>query len=238
MKAVNPRRSQNTTVTLAPVAFEQTVGPVRGGDQRRHLRGQEALEPADPLDLRHLGRDPVLERAVPLGEFMRLPLELGGLLLHGIVQRLDAQHGADPGHEGRLIERLDEVIVAARLEPRDHVLDIGLGGEEDHRHETQRRIRLEAFERTDAVELRHHDVEQDQVGPRGLRHIQRLFAVFGRDHLVAGGLEPHAHDLEIGRHIVDGQDAGRMMHGPAPQVSGRKERTRASTLRGLKGLAT
>jgi hypothetical protein len=39
----------------------------------RNLRRQEALEPAQAFDLGDLLRDALLERAVPVGEFVRLP---------------------------------------------------------------------------------------------------------------------------------------------------------------------
>ena len=113
-KAVKPRRSQKTTVTSR--RWLSSSGSVaRGDDQLGDLRRQKALEPAHPLDLGDLLGDALLERAVPVGEF-------GGLLLHLVVQRLDAQHRIHPRDQRRLIDRLGQVFVGAGLEPGDDVL--------------------------------------------------------------------------------------------------------------------
>ena len=56
---------------------------VARGDQLRHLRRQEAFEPADALDLAELGLDPLFQRLVPILELVGLLLQLVGLLAHG-----------------------------------------------------------------------------------------------------------------------------------------------------------
>ena len=52
---------------LAPVALQRIVGAA-GDDQLGELRREEALQPADPLELRDAVGDALLERAVQLGE--------------------------------------------------------------------------------------------------------------------------------------------------------------------------
>src|SRR5437868_1913750 len=42
--------------------------------------------------------------------------------LHLVVQRLDAQHGAHARDQCTVVDRLGEVVVAAGVETRDHVL--------------------------------------------------------------------------------------------------------------------
>ena len=132
----------------------------------------------------------------------------------------------------------------------------------------ERRILLELLERRDAVELRHHDVEQHEVGLVLAHARQRLFAVGRRDHLVAVRLQAHADDIEVLRHVIDGENARRRSHGfgvlpgacPGNSLSptrsgagaglpakdthavkvypGRNSCTMARIRRGLKGLAT
>ena len=57
---------------LAPVGLERIVGAA-GHDQLGELRREEALQPAEPLELGDLLRDALLERPVPLQPEERLP---------------------------------------------------------------------------------------------------------------------------------------------------------------------
>ena len=103
-------------------------------------------------------------------------------------------------------------FVGAGIETLDHVAGFGLGGHQNDRRERQRRVRLEPPADLDAVELRHHDIEQDEVGPLLARHRQRLFAVAGVQHLIAARLQPRRQDVAIGLVIVGDQDAGGGVH--------------------------
>jgi hypothetical protein len=108
-----------------------------------------------------------------------LLLQLRRLQLHRIVKFLDAEHRTDTSDHGRLLEWLGEIIVAACLEAIDDVACIGFGGHQDDGYEGKCRIGLEFLENRDAVELRHHDVEQDKIGlelsdaPEGLLAVNR-----------------------------------------------------------------
>ena len=73
---------------LAAVALQRIVGAA-GDDQLGELRREEALQPADPLELAHAVGDALLERSVELGE-------LALLAQHLVVERLDAQQRAHP----------------------------------------------------------------------------------------------------------------------------------------------
>ena len=210
-KAVKPRRSQNTTDDLAAVALQQALAAGRD-DQVGHLGRQEAPQPADPLDLRHLLRHPPLQRAVPGRELGRLELEPAGLLLHRVVQRLDPQDRAHAGDERRLLDRLGQVLVRPGVEPGHDVRDGGLGGDQDDRHERQRRVGPEPPADLEPVELRHHHVEQDQVGQEPARRRERLLAVGGAGGGVALARQPGLQDLAVVRVVVDDQDQGRVAH--------------------------
>ena len=95
---------------LAPVGLQGIVGAARH-DELGELRREEALEAAELLELAHLLLDAPLERPVPLGALLGEPL-------HGVVEVLDPQHRLDAGHQRRLVHRLRQVLVAARLEAR------------------------------------------------------------------------------------------------------------------------
>jgi hypothetical protein len=64
------------------VALEHLLVLIRG-DQLRQLRGEEAAQPSQPLQLLHLLLDTLFKSPVPLGE-------LGRLGLDGVVICLDA----------------------------------------------------------------------------------------------------------------------------------------------------
>ena len=134
----------------------QRILRAAGNDQLRELRREEALEPPEPLQFRHLLCDALLQRAVPL-------LELRRLLEHRILQRLDAQHRLDAAHKRRLIDGFGQVLICSGFEARHRVLRIGLRGDQDDRHEGRRVIGAQPAADLDAIELRHHHVEQDQV---------------------------------------------------------------------------
>ena len=76
-----------------------------------------------------------------------------------------------------MVDRLGQVLVGAGIQPGHDVLGVGHGGDEDDRRERKRGVVLEAPAHLEAVDLRHHDVEQDQVRALGRRGSQRLLAV-------------------------------------------------------------
>ena len=86
-----------------------------------------------------------------------------------------------------MVHRLGQILVTTRLQTRDHVLRISLGGDEDDRHERQRGVGLEPPAHLDPVDTRHHDVQQNEVGVLPAGEGQRLLAVAGRQNLVALG---------------------------------------------------
>ena len=141
---------------LAAMALQRIVGAA-ADDQLGQLRREEAAQPPDPLELGDLRRHALLERGVPLLDFV-------GQRLDRVVQALDAQHRAHARGERRMVDRLGQVLVAAGLEPGDHVLRVGHRGDHDDRRERERGVGAQPPADLDAVELGHHDVEQDQVG--------------------------------------------------------------------------
>ncbi len=83
----------------------------------------------------------------------------------------------EPGEQLGALERLVEEVVGAGLEPAHLALDVGERGEQDDRHEAGRAPRLEPAADLEAVETRHHEVEQDGVRQLALDRRQRLGAV-------------------------------------------------------------
>jgi hypothetical protein len=187
--------------------------------------------PIEALQFAELVVDPLLQVFVPLGE-------LGGLLLGLVVERLDAQHRLDPGHQGRLVDGLGQILVGARLEPGHDVLRVGFGGHQDDRDEGEVAVALEVLADLDAVHLGHHDVEQDQVRLPFAGERQAFLAVAGRVDLVAVDRKPGFEDVAVGRVVVDDENVRRISHGSAylGGTQGKYSRILASSLRVLTGL--
>ena len=111
-----------------------------------------------------------------------------------------------------MVHRLGEVLVGPRLEPGDDVLRFRHRGHQDDRRERGLLRLFQLAADRDAVELGHHDVEQDQVGLRFMGDREGLLAVAGGDDIVAVGGEAHAQDANIGRIVVGDQDPRRIPH--------------------------
>ena len=88
-----------------------------------------------------------------------------------------ANHGVDAGDELRERERLGQVVVGAKVEAADAIVNHVAGGQDEHRRPDA--VGASRLQHRPAVELRQHQVENDGV----VRHLpdleERLFAVLG-----------------------------------------------------------
>ena len=69
-------------------------------------------------------------------------------------------------------------------------------------------IGLQPAARVEAVHLRHHDVEEDQIRDRALRDGDGVLAASRGEQTVAVALERLIEDLEVGGIVVNQQDLG------------------------------
>ena len=120
----------------------------------------------------------------------------------GLARRAP-QDRAHAGHQLARAEGLRQVVVAAELEPEDTVDLLVLRGEKDDRH-----VRAAPQPPADlgAVELRHHDVEDDEVGRLAGEALERLLAVGGLDRAEARLREREGDDLADVGVVIDDQD--------------------------------
>ena len=102
------------------------------------------------------------------------------------------------------MERLGQVIVAADFETTRLVVHILQGAEEDDRQLARRLHRPQRSADLVAVDVRHHDIEQNQVGRAALYNIERLPAAERNRELVVT-FECLDQNVDIRLHIVDDQ---------------------------------
>src|SRR5262249_30600157 len=109
------------------------------------------------------------------------------------------------------------VLLDAKLEPTDLVLD-GLGaGEEDERDLVPFRPLLQALTQAEPVELRHPGVGDDEIRVRGVDLLQRVDAVHrGRD-VEAGLLQGDLEDAKA-LHIAVNEEQALLRHGLYPRA--------------------
>ena len=177
----------------AHAAAERRVA-VRGSRPAPSSRATARSAPTSAR--RALGRRPsstsgtVAARLIVDGRVGEVAQQLGVALRGargGLAHLGEVEVGPHAGDQLARGERLDEVVVGARGEPLDGGLLPGAGGEHDHRQLRGRRVRAQRGEQPEAVELGHHRVGEDQVGPARRDRLQRGAAVaHGLDVPVAG----------------------------------------------------
>ena len=129
-------------------------------------------------------------------------------LLGGAVVAADPR--PDPGDELLGLERLDDVVVGARLQADDDVDGVALGGEHDDRYAG---LGPDLLADVDAVLAGQHQVEQHDVGPVVVERLHRevpaghhpavetLLAQHDREHLRQRGVVVHDEDATLGREV-------------------------------------
>ena len=125
------------------------------------------------------------------------------------LRAVEAAHpGPDPGDQLLGLERLDDVVVGAGLEPDHDVDGVALGGEHHDRHAG---LGADLLADVDAVLAGQHQVEQHDVGPvvaelrpapghRGCtdRRVEALLAQHDGEHLGQGRVVVDDEDASLG----------------------------------------
>ena len=106
-----------------------------------------------------------------MGEETREPLRMATLNRSGsCLQELRV----DSGEEIASRKRLDEIVVGGSREPFEAGFFAGPGRQQQHGDGSQVRVSAEFSQQAEAIELRHHDIGDDDVGPPRARSGQRL----------------------------------------------------------------
>src|SRR4051812_4063214 len=115
-----------------------------------------------------------------------------------------AQDRADAGEELFYAKRLREVVVGAKVQSIDFVTLSAPGGKDDH---GQFRPAAELAKHLEAVDLRHHQVQNNPVRRARRERREGLFAARGELDLVAVRRESGAQRAANLGLVVDHQDA-------------------------------
>ena len=155
----------------------------------------------------------------------RKPLQLGDQL------------AAEPGRGRHLAARfrLRQAVDRAELEAfqGDVGVALGQGRDDDDRH--LRTLAQQMRQRADAVELRHVEIEQDDIGLRAVDEVDRHPAVDGRaDHLeLAGFVQPTGHQPPDDGGIVDDHHARAVRGSRVQGNGGRRAHQRSLAVRSI-----
>jgi hypothetical protein len=114
----------------------------------------------------------------------------------------------DAGAQFVGVERLDQVVVGARIEPANHVgATVARGGEDDVDVRVRRRL-ADVPADFGAVERRHHPVEHGDRRRVGRHQCpQGRVAVEGHRHVESAALERASHEQNVGAIVVGDQRA-------------------------------
>ena len=114
-----------------------------------------------------------------------------------------AQQGTDPRLQLVNVERLDEVVVGARVEAVDPIRD-GVAGRQ-HEHRDPVALATQQATHLKAVDVRQPDVKHDRVGDGARDLAERAGPAVGEPDLVAGELKRTAEHVAQRPVIVDNE---------------------------------
>src|SRR6266545_3734783 len=128
-----------------------------------------------------------------------------------VVQTLLRQAAVDSCAQEHGVERLGQVVGRAELDAAHHALDVLERRDHDHRNVAQLLVALDPRQSLVAVQLRHQDVEQDDVEGLGAKRLQRPAAVLDGGDAVALPLEVVRQDHAVDLVVVDDEDRCRAL---------------------------
>jgi hypothetical protein len=113
-----------------------------------------------------------------------------------------------PGHQLPGREGLGDVVVGAHLEAEDLVALLGAPGHHDDRDAARLGVLLQPAADFPAVEVGHHDVQQDEVGPGLAGLLDGIGAATGHQDVVPFLVEVIADQLGDVPFVLDHEHAG------------------------------
>ena len=127
-------------------------------------------------------------------------------------QELQFQMGPHPGQQFPGAKGLGDIVLAADLEGATDGGLVAHGGDEDDGNGPGALVVLQLATEFEAVDVRHHDVEQDQVDGGVVQDPPGAGGVGDIPHVVA--IEETDKDVQVFDLVVHGQnDGGACIHG-------------------------
>ena len=123
-----------------------------------------------------------------------------------VVEPFLLQACAHPRLQQHGVEGLAEVIVGAELDAPHHAVHLVQRGDHEHGDVAPRGIALDPLEHGIAVQVRHHDVEEDEVDGRPREHVEARLPPRGGEHLVALTAEAPGQHVAVLLAVVHHQD--------------------------------
>ena len=120
-----------------------------------------------------------------------------------IVQPLSCQTAVDPSPQKHGVEGLRQVVLGPQLDAAHDALDVLERGDHDHRDVAQLAVRLHLREHLEAVDLRHDDVEQDDVEGFRTQNLQCPTAILRGREPMPFSLEATRKQQAVDRVVVD-----------------------------------
>jgi len=106
--------------------------------------------------------------------------------------------GSHACHQLARGEGFDQVVVGTGAQALDLGFFAGTGGQQDDGDVLQLGIAAHRRQEAEAVELRHHDVGENEIGALLARHCERRDAIRDRLHAIAGRRQ---HSLDVLAHV-------------------------------------
>jgi hypothetical protein len=156
----------------------EELGRVGGdlADRKRQVGADDRERGLEVVD-DELGELPLL--ALQLDERLVAFDELGVRSLELVARALEPEERLDAREQERAVDRLLEEVVGAGLEPADAVFAVGVSGHEDDRHVGTADHGPYVEQHVDAIHLRHHQVQKDEVRRRRRDRGERVAAALG-----------------------------------------------------------
>ena len=137
----------------------------------------------------------------------RLVARQAGQGIRLALRAAPVEHVLDAGQQLLVVVGLGQVVVRPALQPPDLVADLALGRDHDHGDLRGRELRPQMVADLESVHVRHHEVQQDQVGQFGTGHLHGLTTVGGGERLVSPLLQQEGEDPPDVWLVVDDEDA-------------------------------
>jgi hypothetical protein len=104
------------------------------------------------------------------------------------------------------LNRLGDVIRRAQFQTGDFVSDFAEGREEYHSDIRRIGIRLDSAANLEAVDIRHHDIQKNEIGFDALCNIESRLAARRRENAMPIAIEDANEDLKIYRSVIDNEN--------------------------------